>query len=158
MNIFALSPSPKGSALQMCDKHVVKMILESAQIICTVHHKYPNRNVKYDIPYKMTHANHPCTIWTGVSISNYLWLVRHAKALNEEYKFRYNRQVNHKSWDIIASLPYPNIPLTPMTKFVMAMPDKYKCDDPHEAYRQYYIHEKHGFAKWTNRSVPDWFK
>ena len=36
MNIFALAKSPEVSAQMACDKHVVKMILESAQMLCAV--------------------------------------------------------------------------------------------------------------------------
>lgn len=159
MNIFALSSSPRSSAQMMCDKHVVKMILESAQICCTVHWKHRRLGVDYDIPYKPTHANHPCTLWAAKSISNYTWLVNHARALNDEYKFRYNRSVDHKSWTVIQSLPSPNIPLIPLTPFAQAMPDKYKNpSDPHAAYMTYYINEKHDILKYTNREVPAFIK
>lgn len=72
MNIFVLDYTPQKAAEYHCDKHVVKMILESAQILCAVHHKNGDSNV----PYKLTHKNHPCTIWAGESRSNYLWLTQ----------------------------------------------------------------------------------
>lgn len=38
------------------------------------------------------------------------------------------------------------------------MPDQYKVpDDAVKAYRDYYIGEKAGFAKWAYSSTPDWF-
>ena len=37
MNIFYLSECPVESAQAHCDKHVVKRILESAQMLCTAH-------------------------------------------------------------------------------------------------------------------------
>lgn len=99
MNIFVLDYNPQVAAEYHCDKHVVKMILESAQILCAVHHKNGNS----DVPYKLTHANHPCIIWAGESKQNYLWVTELAEALNDEYIFRfkytdtYTKVDNHNS-------------------------------------------------------------
>jgi len=80
MNIFALHNCPIESAKIQHDKHVVKMILESAQMLCSVFD-----NEKYnDIPYKRTHYNHPCTVWTRTDLNNFYWLVNHALALCNE--------------------------------------------------------------------------
>ena len=124
MNIFVLDTNPKKCAKLHVDKHVVKMILEHAQMVCTTHHLHPSG--KYDIPYKKTHENHPCSKWLRDSIENYDWLYKMTKALNDEYKYRFNHDVNHKSFDVIESLPTPDLPNIPRTRFARAMPDKCK--------------------------------
>ena len=68
MNIFVLDLDVKKCAEYHVDKHVVKMILESAQLLCGVHHIVSPDNV--NIPYKLSHKNHPCSIWTRKSLSN----------------------------------------------------------------------------------------
>ena len=73
MNIFVLDDDPKTCAMYHCDKHVVKMILETAQMICTTHHLIGSYD--YDIPYKSTHINHPCNRWLRDSVENYNWLI-----------------------------------------------------------------------------------
>jgi hypothetical protein len=110
MNIFVLDSDPSTCAKMHCDKHVVKMILESAQMICTTHHQCRNPKLKYDIPYKQTHVNHPCNRWLRDSLANYLWLVDLTKSLNNEYKYRYEHDNNHKSYDAIKDLPLPDLP------------------------------------------------
>ena len=96
MNIFVLDNNPYACARYHCDKHVVKMILESAQMICTTHHLLPNPKLKYEIPYKATHTNHPCNRWLRDSLANYMWLYKLTHALNNEYRYRYNKDVDHK--------------------------------------------------------------
>ena len=86
MNIFALSHSPIVSAQMQHDKHVVKMVLESAQMLCSTFD--PNL---YDVPYKRVHYNHPCTKWARENIGNFFWLVNHGLALASEYTYRYGK-------------------------------------------------------------------
>jgi hypothetical protein len=150
MNIFVLNEDPKVSAELMCDKHVVKMILESAQMLCS---PFPNG----DAPYKRTHFNHPCSKWTRESVNNYEWLLTHAYALLEEYLDRYGKI--HKSLDAIAwcddhyhNLNLPDIKLSP---FAQAMPDEYKNKNAVIAYQTYYVNDKKYFAKWKNKEVPN---
>ena len=154
MNIFVLSQNPILAAQMQCDKHVVKMILESAQILSTIQSKYGVQT-----KYKPTHINHPCTKWAGSSQANYRWLVSHAKALCEEYTKRYNKvhacqELIDGSLSIVPSV----IPDIGLTEFVQAMPDQYKQIDPVQAYRNYYIGEKKSFAKWKHGNQPEWFK
>lgn len=156
MNIFVLDKDPKKAAEYHCDKHVVKMILEHAQMMSTA-----CRVSGLDVGYKQTHLNHPCNIWLRQSLNNYLWLYELTFHLNEEYKRRYNHQHNHKSFDVIESLPLPDLPMVPMTPFTKAMqslPDVYNIEDPVEAYRQYYIKYKRDFCTWKNTPTPYWFK
>ena len=88
MNIFYLSECPVESAQAQCDKHVVKMILESAQMLCTAHHACPSDAERPEKFYKQAHLNHPSTIWTRGNRSQYLWLYNHMLALGEEYTKR----------------------------------------------------------------------
>ena len=159
MNIFVLDPDPKIAAQMHLNKHVIKMILESAQMICTTHHLHPNLDVSsYNIPYKKTHMNHPCTKWVRSSLSNYKWLMELTSELNTEYRYRYDKDVNHKSWDAIKDLPLPALDDIGFTEWARAMPDECKIDNnPILSYRKYYIIFKKDFAKWKNRDVPNWF-
>jgi hypothetical protein len=156
MNIFVLNENPKLAAQDQCDKHVVKMILESAQLLCSAHHIFPNSDLSH--LYKLTHKNHPCSIWTRQSKQNYEWLCSHALALCEEYTFRYKKI--HASKKVIdwCSVNEPNIPSIGMLEFVKAMPNEYKTDDTVESYRQYYIKDKLKKIKmvYTNRKIPEW--
>ena len=159
MNIFILDEQPEQCALLHADKHVVKMILEHAQLMCTAHHLQPNLIVDYEIPYKATHVNHPCAKWVRESIQNYQWLYNMTFALNKEYVYRYDKNVNHKSWDAIVDLPYPDLPDIGMTAFALAMPDECKIDGfPVASYRKYYNNEKQHLLKWKSRETPPWIK
>ena len=103
MNIFLLSLCPI-EAVQQCDKHVVKMPIESAQMMCTAGHG----------SYKPTHQNHPCTRWATLSEANFEWLTAHALALCDEYTYRYGRR--HKSQDVIEAVKPPiEFPLVGLT-------------------------------------------
>lgn len=159
MNIFVLDDNPITAARMHCDKHVVKMILESAQMICTTHHLCPNTNESYTIPYKMTHKNHPCNKWLRDSIGNYSWLVELTKALNDEYRYRYNHSENHKSYDAIANLPLPALPDKGLTVWARAMADEYKIGDRTyhnviQSYHNYYRKGKTHILSYTNRDRP----
>lgn len=153
MNIFVLDLNPKVAAIQHVDKHVVKMILEYAQMMSTA-----VRMSGLDSGYKIAYKNHPCTIWVRQSLSNWIWLGNLSYYLNEEYKFRFGHrhQIDHKSYSVIKSLPFPNIPDYGYTPFAQAMPNQYKHSDPVIAYRSYYIGEKSHIFKWTKRKTPPW--
>ena len=92
LNIFVLHKNPQLAAQYQCDKHVVKMILETAQLLCSPY-------VPGVAPYRRTHYNHPCAKWTRESQSNYFWLGIHGLALADEYTYRYGKI--HKSVDVI---------------------------------------------------------
>ena len=155
MNIFVLDYNPKKCAEYHCDKHVVKMLLETAQILCTVHHKFGNT----DVPYKATHKNHPCTLWAGASRQNYEWLVELAKYLNDEYMFRFNHHINHKSYDVIVNLPDNPVLNSGLTEFAQAMPEHCKISNcVVDNYRYYYKTEKAHLLKYTNSFEPHWLK
>jgi hypothetical protein len=158
LNIFYLSPDPATAAQAQCDKHVVKMVLETAQMLSAVIHRH---GIKDDAAYKPTHKHHPCTLWAGESRDNFLWLVEHGRALGAEYTRRYSK--THKSLRVIEALAHhadalPDIGPTPPAQ---AMPDEYRVPgDAVAAYRAYYTEGKSRTIKMTWRSPsvpPSWF-
>lgn len=154
MNIFVLDYDIQKCVEYHADQHVVKMILESTQMLCTVLNK-----LGLQAPYKSTHLRHPCTLLVCDSLENWKWLQTLALKLNEEYRFRFDRHKDHKSALIARTLPIPPIKNNGLTDFAQAMPDEYKCPgNAVKAYRRFYVAEKAHFAAWTKRPVPDWFK
>jgi len=155
MNIFFLDFDTKKCAEYHCDKHVVKMILETAQLLCGVHHT--TDQVTDQIPYKLSHKNHPCAIWSRESLSNYLYLCDLGLELCKEYTYRYGKR--HKSQEVIewCITNKPNIVDKEFTEPARAMPDEYKVKSVVESYRNYYIGAKKTFAVWKNRDIPEWF-
>lgn len=139
------------------DKHCVKMILEYAQILSTVHARYNSHN---DSMYKPTHKNHPSTLWAGDSKAHYQWLYDLLVELCKEYTHRYGK-VHKVEWSgILAALKAPpsNIPFAGYVYPPQCMPDECKLiGQTIAAYRKYYIEKKASFSKWTNRMIPDWF-
>lgn len=152
MNIFVLDEDPSVAATMACDKHVIKMILETAQMLCAA------AIVKgYTMPYGATHKHHPCTLWVGQSKANWDWLVEHGLALCSEYTLRYGKV--HKSQRVIEfardmSIEFDRQKLTP---FAQAMPPQYKNECAVTAYRAYYMGEKARFATWKTQA-PDWWR
>ena len=150
MNIFFLDWDVKKCAEYHCDKHVVKMILETAQLLCGVHWVLGK-----EAPYKLSHKNHPCSIWARSSIENYLWLCELGLELCQEYYSRYNKI--HKSKQIIewCVINKPQLPDIPFTEPPQAMPDHCKIDNNSIlSYRNYYMMEKRSFSTWKNREIP----
>ena len=151
MNIFVVDEDPEIAARQLCDKHVVKMILETAQMLCTV-----AASQGHDTPYRATHAKHPCTLWAAKSADNWSWLLQHGLAMCSEYSRRYGR--THKSEQVIMwcarlMMTFPESNLTP---FAQAMPHKYRNECAVTAYRAYYHGEKASIATWKSE-VPQWW-
>lgn len=154
MNIFILDNDLEKCARYHSDKHVIKMILESTQMLCTVLHQNG-----LEAPYRPTHFHHPCTLWAGESLANWKWLKKLTLKLNDEYKYRYRHKVDHKSAAAAKSLPLPPIPDIGLTEFAQAVPEIYRVPgDAVRAYRKFYLAEKASFATWTRRSIPEWFK
>ena len=141
MNIFYLDSDPVKAAQVQYNKHVVKMILESAQMLCTAHHHYGNGD---NVPYKKAHYNHPSTIWCRQNASQYMWLYDHMIALGKEYTKRYKKThlTITKCAEVLKQLP-PTIPETIFTEPPQCMPDQYKViGDSLSAYWNYYEQEK----------------
>ena len=157
MNIFYLDPHPAIAARQCCDKHVVKMILESAQMLSTAHRVLDKNN--NELLYKEAHKNHPSTKWVRESHLNYQWLYAHFVALGEEYTARYGK-VHMSIAKLKSFLKYPpkRIPLKLFSEPPQCMPDIYKQERSVDAYRAYYMGDKANFATWKTPSViPSWW-
>ena len=158
MNIFYLDRDPVIAAQLSCDKHVVKMILESAQMLCSAHRVLDGDEIADSKGlYKMAHKNHPSTIWVRANSENYDWLWQHMDALMKEYTHRYGK--HHATERLTQHLwEHPkNITHGDFTDPPQCMPEKCKSEDTVLAYQTYYILEKSGFAKWTKREIPAWF-
>jgi hypothetical protein len=163
MNIFYLHKSPVVSAQAQTDKHVVKMILETAQLLSTAHRvldgehyidassgrklqRWKHSDSLYEkLLYKATHFNHPCALWVRESVANYIWTYEHFVALSDEYTKRYSKI--HKSYRELAdilSIPPVNIPNIPMTEFKLAIANKTYIVEGKaiSSYRRYYEAEK----------------
>ena len=181
MNIFALNDSPFQSAREMCDKHVVKMPVETAQMLSTVHRmldgdpyidysKNGRRIQRWrhhtdassgNVLYRATMMNHPCTIWARETLGNYRWLSAHGIALCDEYTRRYGR--THGSREVLEycrDTEPENLPVDHrQTPFPQAMPDYCKVmGNSISAYKKYYVAEKRRFATWKQPAkMPKWF-
>ena len=153
MNIFYLDRDPARAAEMMHDKHVVKMILETAQILSTVCHRH---GVWKEGMYRPTHPHHPSVLWAGDSAAHFNWLVDHGQHLCNEYHHRYGRF--HKSGPVIdlCSAEAPEqFPARTWIDPTQAMPEEFKVPgDSVAAYRAYYLGRKVEQSKWTRRPVP----
>jgi len=159
VNIFYLSHNPSDCARQHVDKHVVKMILETAQLLSNAHHMLDGDQVITPI-YKLTHKNHPSAVWVRMSDTHYNWLWTLLESLCKEYTYRYDKvhKVEREGLLNILKVPPKNIQITAtFTPPPPAMPDQYKAENTIQSYRNYYIGAKRSFAVWKKRSVPDWF-
>ena len=182
MNIFALDKDPVICAEMHNDKHVVKMILESCQLLSTAHRlldgvetpskSKTGRNVKRWVLnddretelYSATHNNHPSAVWCRLNDSNYNWLWSLLDALCSEYTFRYGKVHKCQQTGLVAKLKTKpnNIPKGELTDVTPAMPDDVKVKGNSVAsYRNYYISNKQHLASWSgkinSRPVPEWF-
>jgi len=183
MNLFYLDKDLDKCAEYHVDKHVVKMILEAAQIICTnltIDHLFgfvPDkinseqnkmlsefRKEQKVLPqeqrlfkYLPTMQNHPSTIWARSSLDNFEWTFCYAMALADEYTYRYGKV--HKTAELLRTLPEPkHIQRVGFTTFGLAMPDELKdYDNPIQSYRNYYMLDKGTFASWSHREKPSWW-
>ena len=181
MNIFILSEDPVEAAQLQCDKHVVKMIVESAQMLSTAHRmldgyveKRPSKSGKRMVNYwvhpnphlentlyKAVHHGHPCTVWTMQSSANFMWHVVHFQALLQEYTYRYGK--THSTDKIVSEvcrLP-KNIKMCAQTPFPLAMQHEPQCMhecEPVRSYQEYYQTKQDRFKMaWTKRSIPEGF-
>ena len=144
MNIFYLHKDPRKAARLQYNKHVVKMILESAQMLCTAHHCYGDKWQRENVPYKQAHLNHPSTIWARRSKATYMWLFKHMMGLGYEYWLRYGKQhLSISKCSMFLSKPPVHIQGEEFVQPPQAMPDEYKDPCSIQAYWNYYIGEKH---------------
>lgn len=181
MNVFYLDNDPRQCAEWMVDRHVVKMIVETAQLLSTAHRildgvqvelqlekdgKVKKKNVwvlpddRNDVLYACTHRNHPSAIWCRESVENYNWLVDHLYALGQEYTYRYGKKhaTIEKCFYPLQSPPH-GLRDWDWTKPPSAMgPEFIISDDPVINYRNYYKYGKAKLHSWKNRETPEWIK
>jgi hypothetical protein len=145
MNIFVVDRNPKKAAQMLCDKHVVKMPLECAQMLSTI----------AGGPYKPSHVNHPCTKWAREKQGNFNWLLKHGFALCKEYTHRYGKV--HSCEAVLEQIAKMKISLPKgRTEFYPCVPDECLTNDVVTSYHQYYF-TKARFATWKKRNPPDWW-
>lgn len=160
MNIFVVDKNPRIAARSLCDKHVVKMIVEGCQMLSTIHRLGASHIVHAPVElYKQSFVNHPCTIWARQTSENYYWLADHTHELSVEYTHRYGKV--HKAHEMtewfIRVLPM-KVPDGDLTPFAQAMPEEYKVpENAVQAYRNYYLGAKSKFAKWKFTNQPEWY-
>lgn len=155
MNIFYLDTDVKKAAQYHCDKHVVKMILETAQLLSTAHRLSGSDD---DRLYKLTHKNHPSAVWVRSNKNQYLWTYQLFTELSDEYTRRYGKI--HLSYtklkDVLREVP--ELDDAAFTQPPQCMPDEYKVDgDSVLAYRNYYMGGKSEFAQWNHSPTPEWY-
>jgi len=176
MNIFYIDENPVQAAQWMVDKHVVKMILESAQLLSTAHRlldgeeyvgqtptgrkakRWRLHDAREPVVYSATHINHPSCVWTRSSVENYNWLVDHFFALMAEYTYRYDKEhVCFGELSYMLQSPPKNLKDWDMTPMPSAMDDKYKIsNDALTNYRNYYKLGKVDLHNWKRREPPEW--
>jgi len=153
MNIFFLSLDPQQAAEYHCDKHVVKMIIETAQLLYCAHWVLPNTKLPENA-YKKTHMNHPCSRWVRESLSNYRWLCKLGWYLCREYEYRYSKihkTESHIVW--LLNNPPEEIPDVGFTEPPQAMPDEYKDSNFITGYHTFYRE-----SKMTDRNIVTYKK
>jgi hypothetical protein len=177
MNIFYVNSDPEVAARSMVDRHVVKMILETAQLLSTAHRvidgeeyvgqSQSGRKAKRwrlsgnadAIMYAATHINHPSAVWVRENSANYIWLYDHLLALGREYTYRYGRThlTIDKLKDILKDAPENIEQSNVMTKMPSCMDKQYIVSlDPIINYRNYYNYGKTDLLRWSNRPPPQW--
>ena len=179
MNIFFLDKNPRECARQHCDKHVVKMVIETAQLLSTAHRLLDgkqwtdrtanNRRIKRwrhpdpkvdKILYKASHINHPSNIWVRKTKTNYQWAHDFWRHLCTEFTNRYGSE--HLTFRKLNNLLDKTPRKIDNYRFwedpPQCMPDYCKTENTIEAYRNYYRNEKRSFAKWDKlNNTPEWF-
>ena len=160
MNIFAVNDDPRIAALELPDKLIPKMIVESAQMLSTAHRVLDgDAGADAKLLYKKAYENHPSCVWVREDAMNYWWLWMHALTLCAEYKWRFvgdtTSTKTHKTEFVIhqlQDLPL-NIPANKDTNWEvlqdlpLCMPDQYKQGSDHriyamESYQQFVTQDK----------------
>lgn len=151
MNIFVVDDDPRQAARDLCNKHVPKMLVETAQLLSTA-----LRLRGEPLPenaYRSTHAHHPCTLWVATSVENASWTWHHGHELSLEYTRRFGKV--HRTAALIDALAHVgDVDYVAHTPFALAMPDEWKSDDAVDSYRAFYVVAKSRFAKWKPRAHP----
>lgn len=158
MNIFAISASPSECAAALDDKRVIKMALETAQMLCTslYLHGYT------ETPYKPTHMHHPCTRWAAEKMSHWEWLLTYLGKLNSKYKERFRKECNLKAYTVVMehdliTVAKKLLPVGPMSDFhnSSGFPDLPVFEAYKESLTKKWLQDKRR-PKWTNDEPPLW--
>jgi len=157
MNIFYIETDPSDCAKSMYNTHVVKMILEYSQILSTAHRVILGESAD-DRLYKMTHKNHPSTIWARANCDNYLWLANLLKETALEYTHRYEKihLTERKGIIDLLQTPPPTLEAGEFFEPPQCMPDYCKSNKSLDAYRKLYMTEKLPLMAYKNRQIPNW--
>ncbi len=156
MNLFYTEDDPRDAAISLCDKHVVKMILETAQMLSTAHRLSETPQAPF--VYKMTHQNHPSTKWLRSSQIAYKWGLEHLQALFQEYTYRYGKvhKTEREKLEYLKVIP-KDLPELPFVDPPQCMYDECRGLDTVLAYRAYYRTRRNEIQmNWTKRSKPQW--
>lgn len=163
MNIFVLDTRPEIAAQYLCDAHIKKMCVESAQMLCnnfTEAQLWLAPRTMFNTFRKHSHMNHPCSIWARQSIENFQWLYIHGIAICDEHKKRFpnDKALTRKvlNW-CCENVNLCQFSKSGLTEFPFCLPDKYKTDNVVESYRNFYIEDKK-FATWKLGNIPFWYQ
>ena len=161
MNRFIIADTPQEIAQALCDKHVVKMPLEEAQMLCTVvRQANPEYADEHEL-YRVAHAKHPCTLWAMETRANYTFAFKLYDAMLRDYNWRYEKiQGASKHWGSLWNARHliPEGSLTPHPQCFSGH-DELKTDEayPIVAYRAFYAVDKLKFARYSKgREMPVW--
>ena len=172
MNIFFLSRKTRRCARWHCDKHVVKMILESTQMLYTANHEHGGKAaIESGAPlcastgrrgYKSHAKNHPCTKWVRESLVHYTWLLDLAFELVREHMFRFSPKTIHACHAHLLWLkanPPPGLKAVAWRDPPQAMPEELRTNDSVRSYIAYYNGPKRssGLLVYTKRHMPHVF-
>lgn len=161
MNIFPIEYDRNGnidwelSANSQDNYRVVKMILESAQMLCTALNELSGEQIA---TYRSTHKNHPSNKWVRASSANWLTLHEHCWALCREYRRRFKNKT-HKCEavldDCMSKFDESLFPDNKITQLPLCMPDEFKSDDVVDSYRRYYASKPR--MRYPKDKIPKWF-
>ena len=149
MNIFVLSGNLAKNAEYHTDRHLVKMITEQTQLLCSAY--YYTDFIPNGI-YKLYNGNHPASKWARASLQNWLWLKQSTLALCDEYEYRFEK--THASKQLVLRLPNPHLPNITRTPFAQVMPEEYRANNAISAYHNFYLARKNHLFVWTKRPIP----
>ncbi|GCE65828.1 hypothetical protein OMCYN_01774 [cyanobiont of Ornithocercus magnificus] len=138
MNIFYTDKDPEAAARSLPDKHVVKMPVETVQMLVSAllrHGIQPRVFTSKGTIHKGGYHHHPSTIWAGDTQANAMWLWQHGMSLCAEYSQRYGK-THFAEGQLMLILDYlPKLPAGDLTSPTLAMPAECKTADPVESYR-----------------------
>lgn len=163
VNFFYLDKNPSKCAKYYCDKHVLKIPIEIAQILSKIHHV-----LKTKIDYEKIYANSKVVkeslgpyVWSLMSLDNYIWTCDLGLELINEYKFRFGK-TSHKTELILFYLkenlpPIKNLGTTPFIMTNKYDMFQYISSNTITNARYNYAEMKCSNDKWTKRTKPKWF-